>query len=80
MIQETLNTLQTLGAEGVVKAFAAEISEGNSNSREFLLLLLADLKRQVDFTTAPIPLVAAFAPAAARGVEVAGDVAMRTWT
>ncbi len=64
LIAQTLNTLQSLSPEGVVKAFAAEISEGNSNSREFLLLLLLDLKRQVDTTTAPIPLVTAFAPAA----------------
>ena len=54
LIEQTLATLQNFGPDAVAKALAIEISEGNRNSREFLLGSSGDMKTAVDHMAAPL--------------------------
>ncbi|MHB0956717.1 MAG: serine/threonine protein kinase [Pirellulaceae bacterium] len=64
LIMQTLTTLRSLDPEGVVRACTDEMVQGNNNSREFLLLLLGNLRQHVQATGTRNPLVSSFAQAA----------------
>ena len=62
LIEQTLMTLQDLGPDAVAKALAVEISEGNRNSREFLLGFVGRVKTQMLLNAAPLPFLVLAGP------------------
>ncbi len=62
LIEQTLMTLQDLSPDAVAKALAVEISEGNRNSREFLLGFVGRVKTQMLLNAAPLPFLVLAGP------------------